>query len=324
MVTLFQEFEFVYSNGDLFYDRSGALARRLQDVFPGLTWKETLLNQRQFSIPSQHLQLLFGVAVSRLQSFNAEELAFGDKAAALLVSVSEFLEIDTLSSFSFKHVIGKPLANSEQAQELMWPVVGEDQRARLASVSPLPTWTSLQGQFTQGPFSFETRLAVMDLTPPPHLNVGGPLLQKMQKMILQRVQFANASLEEAVEYLIVKSRDLDKDEHNPSERGVMIELQASNEAATNLTLELENVPMLEALRYIVELAGLRFKLAPDRVLVVDSSDNDTLPHVTFHLHVTGQQTITIAEFDVAAFIKNFREKHSEDILSKLAPHLSIK
>lgn len=324
MVTLYQEFEFVYPNGDLFYDRSGALARRLYDIFPGLAWKETELSQREFSIPSQQLHLLFGVTLSRLQTFNSEEKDFGSNAAALVDSVSEFLEIETLSRFSFKHVIGMPLATFEQANELMWPIVGEDRKAKLASVSPLPTWTSLQGQFTQGPFAFESRIAVMNLTAPPHLDVGSHLLQKMQKIIFPWVQFVSVTLDEAIEYLNVKSRDLDMGEPDAAARGVKIELQTVLEPKSPLTLELHNVPMLEVLRYVVEFASLRFKLAPDRVLVVDSDDGGTLPHITSHLHATGQNPITIAEFDVSAFIQNFREKHSDEIVSKLAPHLSIK
>lgn len=36
MVSLLQQFEFLYPDGDLFYDKSGALGRRLQQLFAGV------------------------------------------------------------------------------------------------------------------------------------------------------------------------------------------------------------------------------------------------------------------------------------------------
>lgn len=320
MVSLFQEFEFVYPEGELFYDTSGALTRRLREVFPGMVWKETELSQRQFSVPSQQLSLLIGVAVSRLQTIRTEESDFGAKAALFLESVSEFLEIDTLNRFSFKHVIGMPVSTDTQAQELMWPVLGEDLKAKLASVSP--SWSSVQGEFTQGPFTYEARITVMDLTPPPHWEVGKALVEKMRNITFPAFQCAGATLEEAIEYLSLKSRDLDASETDCSRRGVTIEVKAALGSNAQISLDLKDIPMLEALQYVVELAGVQYKLGPDRVIVVDLADAGTLPHITFHLQVTGRHPITVAEFDVAAFIKNFREKHSEEICSKLAPHLS--
>jgi hypothetical protein len=39
MISLYQLFEFFYPDGFLFYDRSGALSRRLQELLPGLVIK---------------------------------------------------------------------------------------------------------------------------------------------------------------------------------------------------------------------------------------------------------------------------------------------
>lgn len=46
MVPIFQSFNFTYLDGALFYDRSGQLARRLQDSQPGLRFKNGNSDQR--------------------------------------------------------------------------------------------------------------------------------------------------------------------------------------------------------------------------------------------------------------------------------------
>ena len=87
------------------------------------------------------------------------------------------------------------------------------------------------------------------------------------------VQFQGASVEEAVEFLRIKSKDLDTMERDPTKRGVNIILRAGAAPSTaQITLELRDVPMVEALRYITELAGMKYKVEPYAVLVVPLSD----------------------------------------------------
>jgi hypothetical protein len=181
----------------------------------------------------------------------------------------------------------------------------------------------VQAELTHGPFAYESRIAIMNLRPDSGLNVGSHLLEKMRSIVFPTVQFAGASVEEAVEYLTIKSRDLDAVGKETGQLGVILELDL-NLAPTSaaLSLDLRDVPMLEALRYVVELAGLKFKLAPDRVLIVDRLDAGDLPHITVHLKATGLEPISLADFDAAAFILNHREKHAQEIISKLAPHLA--
>jgi hypothetical protein len=68
MIPLFQLFEFSYPDGFLFYDRSGALSRRLQETFPGLAFKSSSLDRRDLALPAEDLDLFFGIALSRIQS----------------------------------------------------------------------------------------------------------------------------------------------------------------------------------------------------------------------------------------------------------------
>ncbi len=129
---------------------------------------------------------------------------------------------------------------------------------------------------------------------------------KLNKIIIPKIEFRDATIREAIDYLKAKSRDLDTDA-DPQRRGVNIVLKlesgyrapASTPAAsggpvipgleapaavdtvsaapsvepgtTPITLSLSNVPMIEALKYITSLANLKFKIEPYAVSVVPLS-----------------------------------------------------
>jgi general secretion pathway protein D len=99
------------------------------------------------------------------------------------------------------------------------------------------------------------------------------LSQKMQKIVFPQVTFSGASIDEAVEFLRVKSRDLDIEENDPARKGVNIILKAGDSPSTaSISLDLKDVPMVEALRYVTELAGMKFKVEPFAVLIVPVSE----------------------------------------------------
>jgi len=99
---------------------------------------------------------------------------------------------------------------------------------------------------------------------------------KMDKIIFPQVQFSGASIEEAVEFLRVKSRDLDVYEPDPTRKGVNIILKAGAETSTaTISLDLKDVPMKEALRYVTELAGMKYKVEPYAVLIVPVTETTT-------------------------------------------------
>lgn len=100
----------------------------------------------------------------------------------------------------------------------------------------------------------------------------GYLSRKMQEIRFPQVQFSGASIEEAIEFLRVKSRDLDVNETDPSRKGVNIILNSGDSPSTaTISLDLKDVPMVEALRYVTELAGMKFKVEPFAVIVVPLS-----------------------------------------------------
>ena len=103
---------------------------------------------------------------------------------------------------------------------------------------------------------------------------GAYLSEKMNKIIFPSVQFQGATIEQAIEYLRVKSRDLDTDANSTGSKGVNIILR-NGEAPSNasISLDLKDVPMSEALRYVTELAQMKYKVEAHAVLVVPLSEN---------------------------------------------------
>jgi len=92
--------------------------------------------------------------------------------------------------------------------------------------------------------------------------------EKLERIIFPLVQFENVTLEEAVEFLRVKSRDLDDAETDQTKRGVNVVLDrdlADNNAS--LSLDLAKVPMIEVLRFITELAGVEYEAGTDEIRV---------------------------------------------------------
>jgi len=81
--------------------------------------------------------------------------------------------------------------------------------------------------------------------------------QKAAKIVVPKMEFMEAPLSSVVEFLMAKSRELD-----PEKKGVNIMLQMPPDAKPPaITLNLRNVPLLDALRYVAQLAGL--ELATD-------------------------------------------------------------
>jgi hypothetical protein len=95
----------------------------------------------------------------------------------------------------------------------------------------------------------------------------------MQKLILPSVQFSNTPVEQAIEILRNKSREFDTLEKDPSKHGVNIVLQKLDVPTTaRITLDLKDVPLSEALRYVTELAGMKYRVEGNAVVVTPVTD----------------------------------------------------
>lgn len=125
--------------------------------------------------------------------------------------------------------------------------------------------------------AWENKPPVRGLVMDPQESTGAEpsvyLTRKMQSIIFPNVQFEGSSIEEAVQFLRVKSADLDVSENDPSKKGVNIILKPGDAPpTTSISLDLRDVPMSEALRYVTELAGMKYKVEPYAVLIVPISE----------------------------------------------------
>ncbi len=128
---------------------------------------------------------------------------------------------------------------------------------------------------------------------------------KLNRIIIPKIELRDTTVREAVEFLKQRSRDLDTTTDDPAQRrGVNIvlklnapaetaptdpnapapdgavvaaipEAEQSGTADTRITMSLTNVPLVEALRYLTELAKLKYKIEPFAVSIVPVTENTT-------------------------------------------------
>ena len=132
--------------------------------------------------------------------------------------------------------------------------------------------------------AWETPVPVIAMTGLPDGTGGDPgatgreyLARKLRETILPSINFDEATVDEAIEYLRQKSKEYDPFETDESKKGVNIVRRqggpgpdgapAPAEEQT-ISLRLSNVPLAEALRYVAEGAGMKYKVEPYTVVVV--------------------------------------------------------
>ena len=118
---------------------------------------------------------------------------------------------------------------------------------------------------------------------------------KLNKIIIDRMDLDQASIREVVEFLKQKSRQLDTSTDDPKKKGVNIVLKLAPPAAapapvdgqaaqtpasesgvtedTKISIALKNVPLIEAVRYLTELSGLKYKIEPFAVSIIPLTEN---------------------------------------------------
>ncbi len=140
--------------------------------------------------------------------------------------------------------------------------------------------------------------------------LAGRIRRKLDTIIIPKLEFREAGVREAVEYLKRKSVEFDTAEPDPTKRGVNIVLRIDSQPTAaspansipglvdpnqpnppppvpsvdpneaRITIALNNIPLGEALRYVTNLAGLKFKIEGDAVAVVPLSTPSNEPLVT--------------------------------------------
>ncbi|MDE1171148.1 MAG: type II and III secretion system protein [Verrucomicrobium sp.] len=92
--------------------------------------------------------------------------------------------------------------------------------------------------------------------------------RKLESIVIPSVEFSDASLQNAVDFLNDKTRQLD-----PEHEGInFIPRPEALSQAKTITLSLKNVPLKEVLRYLTQLAQVKFKIDPSAVFFVPLSE----------------------------------------------------
>ena len=97
--------------------------------------------------------------------------------------------------------------------------------------------------------------------------------RKLEEIRIPSINFRDATIREAIDFIKQRSVALDTEEPDPNRRGINIVLKldptlAGSDAGTRITLALTDVPLGEALRYIATAANLKVKVEPFAVAVV--------------------------------------------------------
>lgn len=112
---------------------------------------------------------------------------------------------------------------------------------------------------------------------PPADEAKAYLTKKLSTIVLPQVEFAGASLEEAIEFLRIKSRQFDTSTTDEKQKGVPIILRKDDGPAVQISLSLKDVPLVEALRYVTELANYKYQVTSYAVLVQKPGQNGPPP-----------------------------------------------
>ena len=102
------------------------------------------------------------------------------------------------------------------------------------------------------------------------------ILDKLRTLVIPAVVLEQATIEEAVEFLRLKSKELDTTTTDPERKGVnfILQLPANGTVPKINSLNLKNVPLGVAVDAVARMAGLRSRIEPYAV-VVTSAANDT-------------------------------------------------
>lgn len=144
----------------------------------------------------------------------------------------------------------------------------------------------------------------------------GALEEKVQKIIFPVVQFKDATIEQALEYVRVKSRDLDTITQAPNAKGVSIVLRGGALTDT-ISLDLKDAPLIDVVRYCAERVGLQYRVEQHAVVLAASFEEKPAPPAATPPPVLGNAdkivfpTVQFSKASILAATEYFRVKSRE-------------
>ncbi len=109
--------------------------------------------------------------------------------------------------------------------------------------------------------------------------------EKVRKIIMPSVEFVDTPIQDAIQFLVARSRELDTSSNDPQEKGINIILKEPSDA--RITLKLTNVPLGEALNYTAQLASLSYHVE-DNAVVIDKIDAKPKAAKPLALHASAE------------------------------------
>ena len=88
------------------------------------------------------------------------------------------------------------------------------------------------------------------------------LVQKMQTIIIPKIEFSQVPLPEALNYLRAEAR-----KHDPQKMGVNIVLLTREEPPPKITLKLNNLSLSSSLGFITELTGYVYDVRQEAIVI---------------------------------------------------------
>jgi hypothetical protein len=97
------------------------------------------------------------------------------------------------------------------------------------------------------------------------------LQQKINSLIIPSINFNNATIEEAIQFLRQRTQELDTSEPDPAKRGVNFVLPKIPDAIAGdvpkITLQLRNIPLSDALQHICNAAHFHYTVNNSAVTI---------------------------------------------------------
>ncbi|MES2709412.1 MAG: M56 family metallopeptidase [Verrucomicrobiota bacterium] len=105
------------------------------------------------------------------------------------------------------------------------------------------------------------------------------MMYKLNNIVIPRLKFENATIDEVIAYLRAEAIKADNLETDPEKKGINIILKG--ESKMPLNLDLRQLRLLDALKAVCEIAGYRYRLEPNTVVLMrlDLEDRSLLTRV---------------------------------------------
>lgn len=89
------------------------------------------------------------------------------------------------------------------------------------------------------------------------LTNAAKLEDKLGKIIIPHIEFEETDIETVISFLVRQSAELSQDKNQVN---IILMIPREEKKRTNITLNLNNIPLLEAIKYVAISAGLQYKV----------------------------------------------------------------